>query len=272
MQLVFFSKSLADHDVDGLIRRARELGVDGYDLCVRPGHLISPDNAATELPRVARRLQEAGLSAPMVTGNFDLLLPDHPTALPILSAMEKAGINLLKLGYSRMDPVGFDYWAEVDRLRRALEGWEKLGREHGVRVCYHTHSGNFMGLNCAALMHLIKDRDPAWIGAYIDPGHMAINGEPFDLGLTMVHRHLAIVGLKDAMVTRVAAEDEGRAKSAFVEAGQGMVAWSAVFAGLRRVGFDGPLSIHAECEIRGREEFLAAAGRAAAYFRRRMNP
>ena len=41
MSLVLFTKSLSDHDVAQLIERGHALGVDGFDLCVRAGHLAA---------------------------------------------------------------------------------------------------------------------------------------------------------------------------------------------------------------------------------------
>jgi len=179
MQLVVFSKMFRDKSVPELIELAHAHGFEGYDLCVRPGYPVNPENAHKELVAAVRAMKREGLSIPMVTGNFDLLTPDHPTAEPILSAMDQADVRLIKLGYFEIDPHEQDYWQLVGQIRAALEGWQDLGRKYGVRVCYHTHSGNLMGLNCAALMHLLEGFDPRYIGAYVDPGHMVVNGEGF---------------------------------------------------------------------------------------------
>ena len=126
MPLVLFTKSLSDHDVPQLIERGHALGVDGYDLCVRAGHPVQPETAATTLVAAVRDLQAAGLTVPMVTGPFDLLWPDHPAAHPIMAAMNAADVRLLKLGYFSFDPVHEDYWAAVERTRAALAGWSEL--------------------------------------------------------------------------------------------------------------------------------------------------
>ena len=62
MQLVVFSKMLKDLDVSGLIRLAHEHGFDGYDLCVRPGHPVNPDNVSTALVEAVRAMAEKDLS------------------------------------------------------------------------------------------------------------------------------------------------------------------------------------------------------------------
>lgn len=125
-----------------------------------------------------------------------------------------------------------------------------------------------LGLNCAALMHLIDGFDPRHIGAYIDPAHMLLNGEPFAFGVGMVRDYLAIVALKDVLVSREPSGDEGKRRAQWVPAGEGCVAWSEVFAELARVGFDGPLSIHAEYQAETPEEHLARLKPEVEYFRK----
>lgn len=267
MKLIVFSKMFREYSVAQLADLAVAHGFDGFDLAVRPGYPVNPDNAASALPEAARRLGAAGLAIPMVTGNFDLLTVDHPTAEPILAAMDKADIRLIKLGYFRFVPRETDYWRHVDEIRQALEGWQELGRRYGVKVCYHTHSGDFMGLNAAALMHLIRGFDPMCIGAYIDAGHLVANGEDFPLGLAMVQAYLSIVAVKDVLVLRGEREGHGTENRRWVPAGQGMVDWTTVFSELGRVGYDGPVSVHCEFEV-PEDEFDSAFAREIAFFRR----
>jgi sugar phosphate isomerase/epimerase len=246
MQLVLFSKMLRDKSVADLIAFAHEQGLEGYDLCVRPEYPVNPDNAAEALPDAVRRMREAGLSVPMVTGNFDLLTPDHPTAEPLLRAMDRADVRRLKLGYFGFDPHKQEYAQEVEKVRRAFAGWEPLARRHNVRVCYHTHSERCLGLNAAALLHLLQGFDPRALGAYLDTGHLVAEGEEFAVAVGMVKPYLAIVGLKDVVKARVERNGHGAYQLDWVPAGQGMVDWTAVFTELARVGFDGPLSVHCE--------------------------
>lgn len=249
MKITFFSKTLKSLDVDGLISAGEHLGLEGWDLAVRPGYTVNPDNVETALPIAAHKLTAAGQPVLTVTGNFDVLLPDDPQVQPLLSGMADAGVGLLKLGYFTISPAQEDYWQEVERIRRAFDGWQQLSREYGVKILYHTHSGSgSMGLNCAALMHLLSGFDPQHIGAYIDPGHMLINGEPFAHGLGMVKPYLAMVGLKDYKPHLHATDAGGALTWECVMAGQGGVTWGNVFAELTALGFSGPCSVHAEFE------------------------
>lgn len=249
MNITFFSKTLKSLDVDDLINAGERLSLEGWDLAVRPGYTVNPDNVETALPIAARKLTAAGQPIRTVTGNFDVLWPDMPEVKSLLKGMGDAGVPLLKLGYYTINPAQQDYWQEVERIRRGFEGWQQLSREYGVKILYHTHSGSgYMGLNCAALMHLLSGFDPQNIGAYIDPGHMLINGEPFAHGLNMVKPYLAMVGLKDYKPRLRTSDAGGSLTWECVMAGQGGVTWGAVFAELAALGFSGPCSVHAEFE------------------------
>ncbi len=267
MQLVMFSKMLKEKSVDELVEIALDLGIDGYDLAVRTDYAVNPDNCSKALPDAVKRFEAAGLSIPMVTANGDLLMPDHATAEPLLGAMDAADVRRLKLGYFKLDPTTMDYWEEVDSVRRALEGWAKLAEKHNVKVCYHTHSNRCMGLNAGMLAHLVRGFDPAHIGAYLDAGHLVAEGEEFVVAVAIVRSHLSMVALKDFLLYRQEKAGHGSVKRDVVEAGTGMVDWSAVFEELVRIGFDGPLSIHCEFDV-PEGEFSTAAAREVAFFLR----
>ena len=268
MKLIVFSKMLQEKSVAELIELAQRHGYDGYDLAVRPGHPVNPDNAATALPQAQAQMEQAGLQIGMATGNFDLLTADHPLAEPLLAAMDSANVRLLKLGYFRFEPQTMDYWEQVENVRRAFAAWEKLASIYNVKICYHTHSHYCMGLNAAALMHLLRDFDPAYLGAYLDPGHFAVDGEPFDFGLAMARQYLSILSVKDVLIKRVAKNGHGAAKALWVAAGEGIVDWTAVFSELRRIEYDGFISIHCEYELEEGEDWFETFKREVAFFRK----
>ena len=268
MKLIVFSKMLQEKSIAELVELAQQHGYDGYDLAVRPGHPVNPDNAASALPQAQAQMERAGLQIGMVTGNFDLLTADHPLAEPLLAAMDSANVRLLKLGYFRFEPQTMDYWEQVDSVRRAFSAWERLASIYNVKICYHTHSHYCMGLNAAALMHLLRDFDPAYLGAYLDPGHFAVDGEPFDFGLAMAREHLSILSAKDVLIERIARNGHGAAKTNWVGAGEGIVDWTAVFSELRRIGYDGFISIHCEYELEEGEDWFETFKREVAFFRK----
>ncbi len=253
MKMVTFSKLYKDKSIDELVEWALENKLDGYDMCIREGFPVNPENVAEALPAAAQTMRDAGLDIPMVTGEGDLLQPDHVTAEPTVAAMAEAGVPRLKLGYFRFNPMEMDYWEEVDKARAALDGWQDLAAKYGVTIMYHTHSNRCLGLNCSSLT-----------------GHMAVEGEEFAVGLAMVKEYLAAVAFKDAMYWRKGENGHGMPERYFGPAGSGIVNWTQVISELKRVGFDGPISVH--CEFKAPEgKFEEVAKQEYDFFRSRLD-
>jgi sugar phosphate isomerase/epimerase len=266
VQLIVFSKLLKEYSIPTLIELAHTYGFNGYDLCVRSGYPVSPEDAALTLPVAVRQLAAEGLTVPLVTGPTSLTDPRQPEAENLLATLADAGVPRMKLGYFRFDPAR-PYQSQVDDARRTLENWEILGRIYGVQLCYHTHSGYYLGLNAAALVHLLQDRDPTYIGAYLDPGHFAVNGEPFALGLSMAAGYVSLFFFKDVLVERVQANGHGTGKVCWVPAGEGVVDWTSVIAEVKRTGFDGPVSIHCEFEVPA-DKWMETFAREIAFYKK----
>ena len=95
-------------------------------------------------------------------------------------------------------------------------------------------------------MHLIKGFDPKYIGAYPDLGHLALDGEDWDMGFSMIKDYISVVGIKDALYLR---QPEGQMPSyipCFVKVGEGCVNWHHSLRKLYSHDFDGPLAVHTE--------------------------
>ncbi|MBL8994781.1 MAG: sugar phosphate isomerase/epimerase [Spirochaetia bacterium] len=269
MKLVLFSKHFAGEDVPKLAARANKLGLDGYDLAVRPGQAVNPENALTALPEAVSFFKKEGLAIPMVTARGNLLSPEDDDVRPLLKAMDKADVRLLKLGYfhlKRFQP--FDYWKEVDAARKILAKWAKLGAEYRIRICYHTHSAHkgehlYLGSNASGLMHLLEGQDSVNLGAYLDAGHLEAEGEPFDFAVPITGKYFSMLAVKDVRIEKVGEER----KAHWMPAGQGQVDWNNVFRTLGNEGFDGTISIHAEYEVSGNETFESQLPKEVAFFR-----
>ena len=248
MEIILNSKFFGSLSVDKLGLKVIELGYDGIDVNVREGHPVNPDNAVVELKSAVGRWREMGLSCPLATAPVDMVDPDSPDAARLYEACAEGGVPRLKLGFWKFT-AGDDYWDEVVRARGALEGFARFSERTGVQTCYQVHSGANLGSNCAGLMHLIQDFDPRLVGAYPDTGHMALDGEDWDMGFSMVAEHLSIVGAKDAHHAPREAGALPRYTPKFVKLGDGSVDWERCVGALRRVGFDGPISVHTEYDF-----------------------
>lgn len=270
MQFILFTKTLKELSAADHIKKAHAIGADGYDLCIRPGFkAVNPDNMATALPAFATDCRKDGLAVPMITTN--LLDPDDAASAAFFKAMDQADVRLVKLAYyyfGRHRNTG--YWDHVDALKRTFAKWQKLAATYKVKVLYHTHSSdengpNYMGENASNMMHFIKGLDPALVGVYLDPAHLRAEGEQFDFAVGIAAEYLAAVGLKDLALKWD--DKHYRVCRDFCCAGQGMVEWDLVMSELVRIGFHGPMSVHAEYASANEREFFAQLPREIAFFK-----
>ncbi len=244
MRFVYFTKTLKELDVPGLIGFCKETGLDGADLAVRPGYPVHPDNAAAELPRAAKAFRDEGLFIGLATAPTNLSDPDGPAAKAIFEACGKAGVAAVKIGYFGYQPGKLE--SGIKEARAKLAGFAKLAERTGVRACYHTHSGNYLGCNAASLRLLLQDLDPHHVGAFVDTGHVAVDGGPIRLELETVRPWLSLVAIKD-----MAWEKGPKGWSHHVvPAGEGVVNWAEVGQGLKENKFNGTVSLHGEYEAK----------------------
>jgi L-ribulose-5-phosphate 3-epimerase len=243
MRYVYFTKTLQSLDIPGVIAFLKDAGLDGADLTVRPGYPVTPENAATELPNAAKAFKDAGLTIGLVSTPTSLNDANVAASKTIFEACAKAGVPAVKIGYF---PYQGKFDAALAEGRRRLAGFAKLAEKTGVKACYHTHSGAMLGNNTAGLRLLLGDLDPHHIGAFLDTGHLAVNGGPIRYELDMARQWLSLLSIKDMLWEKKKDAWEYHV----VPAGEGIVRWTDVAAGLKDVRFSGTISLHGEYEAK----------------------
>jgi sugar phosphate isomerase/epimerase len=238
---IMFTKHLEGWDLEQIIAGLKRAGVQGADLCVRPGYPVNPENALTALPAAARRFAEEGLCIPLITtpGDFTDASMDYAEAL--FAACAEAGVGLLKLGYWYMEGDG--YWATMDRCRARLEGFAKLAEKTGVKPIVHNHSGATMGLNSCSVMSIVESFDPSLVGVFSDVGHLSIVGEPYPMAFDIVKHYMAAVAFKDLVRMKHA---DGSWGIDVWPLGMGYGNFPQVMGLLKAADFSGPISFHCE--------------------------
>ena len=242
---IMFTKHLEGWDLPQIMDGLKRAGVQGADLCLRPGYPVTPENCRTALPEAARRFADEGLCIPLVTtpGDFTSVEADH--AEDVFVACAEAGVKFIKLGYWYLEDN--DYWLSLDRCRTRLEGFAKLAEKTGVRALVHNHSGSTMGLNSAAVMHILKGFDPKQVGVFTDVGHLSIVGEPYPLAFAMVKDYMAALAFKDLVKIKQPGPDGTYTWGIDVwPLGMGVGNFQQVMQLLKDMNFDGPLSFHCE--------------------------
>ncbi len=240
MKFIMFTKHLQGLEIPEIIDALHSVGVEGADLCVRPGYPVNPENAVKELPAAAKQFSDANLSIPLVTTPGDFLDPTTEDALRIYSAAGEAGVENIKLGYWHWHANNGGYWSQVDTIRKQLEGFAQLSEKHGPRTCIHNHSGTSMGLNSCAVMNLVKGFDPRHVGVFSDTGHLSIVGEPINMALDIVSSHLAVIAFKDL------ARSPGMRSGKVVRMGKGFVDWETTLDTLKTMEYSGSVTFHSE--------------------------
>ena len=98
MKYMMFTKHLEDLDLAGVAEALGSVGVDGADLCVRPGYPVDPENIQTALPEAAQQFADAGLSIPMVTGPGDFTTPDLAYSEDFYGVCGEVGVKHISWG------------------------------------------------------------------------------------------------------------------------------------------------------------------------------
>lgn len=251
MQIILFTKIFTGGSVEDIGRAAQKLGFDGLDLAVRAGQCIEPSHARHALPQAVETWKEFDLAVPMITLDGHHIDPSTSEIESIFEACRDAEIPFIKLGYWQWRAQQ-EYWDGVSEIRRALEGFQKLGEKYGVCSLLHTHAGPHYGSNASGVMHLLHGFDPQHVAAYLDPAHQVIQGEPAALAFSIAAPYLRMIGVKNARYFRPQTSDDESAskenaawQSEWCLLEDGLVDWPAVLAALRQAEYCGPLSFHA---------------------------
>ncbi len=247
MKIVMFSKHLAPLSIEEAARAAGKLGFEGLDLTVRPGGHIEPEKALDELPKAVELVRGLGYDIPMIT--TAITGASEPFCEEIFRAASTAAVRDIKLGYWRYRGFG-QMREQLDEVKRALDGIAALAERYGVRANLHIHSGDFITADAAVVWHLLQGRDPEVIGAYIDPGHMAVEGgaSGWKQGMDLLTPWINIVAVKDMAWYHEYDPELGKERwyTKMVPLRHGLVPWPEVFQYLHHIGFDGTVSVHSE--------------------------
>jgi len=233
-----------EQSISRLIETLHHIGADGVDLTVRDGYPVNPKNVRTALPEAVKQFRAAGLAIPLVSAPTTLNSATAPYVEELWAACHDANVLNVKIGYWPFEGKG--YWETVDSARKQLDGFAQLAQRFGIKACLHTHSGSYVGLNASSTMHLAKGFSPSNIGVYLDPGHLAVNGEPLPMAFDMAQQYLTLVAIKDSIVLKGEAGKPRTSK--FLPLGDGFVDWREMMQILAKRSYDGALSFHSEYE------------------------
>lgn len=268
MQFLMFSKMLKNIGKLPLGEagdRIKAMGFDGVDLTVRTGGYVLPERVAETLPVAIETLRSKGLVVPMIT--TEITDARGKNTASVFRTASRLGVRFLKLGYWQYEGFGA-IEKQIQRTREQLEGLEALSREYAMTSTLHIHSGPFLTADAAVVLRLLEGYDADLLGAYIDPGHMTIEGglSGWKMGIDLLSPYIRLVAVKDFgwFKRRGAKNWEFR----LIPLSQGMVRWHEVFSCLADIGYNGPVSLHSEYEYMNLNELLDQTQRDLQYVKR----
>ncbi|MFW6277199.1 MAG: TIM barrel protein [Prolixibacteraceae bacterium] len=224
------------------------LGFDGADLTVRRGGQILPENVETDLPKAFRALQKNGVGSNMITTR--ITDADDKHTVPILKTMADLGIRYYRMGYLKYDE-NKSVIQNLDNHKITLEKLEKLNRKYGVTANYQNHAGTNVGGPVWDLYHLLKDRDPEYMGVQYDVRHATVEGgNSWPIGMKLLSEWIGTTDIKDFVWNK---NDEGKWHVKNVPLGEGMVDFPKYFELYEKMNVQGPVSIHYEYDLGGAE-------------------
>ncbi|NOZ24406.1 MAG: sugar phosphate isomerase/epimerase [Planctomycetes bacterium] len=252
MQKVMFSKMLQPcESLDKVAEILTDIGFDGVDLTVRDKGHILPEEAKAKLPDAVKVFEKHGLTVPMIT--TDISDMSRPHAEEVIATAVDCGVTHMKLGYWRYEGFGTLRTSLLD-AQKALAGIEPVVRKYGITAGVHIHSGNDLSADGAIVHEIIRDCDPRCIGAYVDSGHMAIEGgkSGWKMCLDILANRIVMVALKDLAIWK----EDGKWKSGVVPMGEGFVQWQDFLNCLKQTPFDGVMTWHSEYHFDSVDEIV----------------
>jgi sugar phosphate isomerase/epimerase len=247
VQFVLFTDNLSDLSVAQAAVAAREAGFDGLDLTLRAGGHVLPANAESGLAEAKRAAEAAGSTIPMIS--TDVVDATSPHAEDVFAAAAHYGARRLKLGYWPYEPFG-TLARQIDQAQEKLARLIQLGERYQVLPCVHPHSGRYVAAGGQLLYLVLRDFTPKQVGAYVDPMHMTMegSGSGWELGLDLVAPWIALAGVKNFRWLPNKRDGQGqmRYRWEYVPLSEGQAPLPEFVAYLKRLGYEGIVSLHSE--------------------------
>ena len=221
-------------------------GYDGIQWTVRKGGHATPDNVATELPRLVKIAASFGLKCESIcTGIVD----DGET---ILKTAADSGISQFRTGYLFYDEKNETFVQSMERFKRTFAALAALGERCRIKAAYQNHSTwgpAIFGGVVWDVYEIVRDLDPRWIGIEYDPMHAYFETyASWRRGFDLVSPWVSAIDLKDFHYCPDPKNAKRPAKR-MVPAGEGVVPWHEVARRVKANGVDPLYILHFEYEF-----------------------
>lgn len=244
-----FSKCLHFLDYQELAATASALGLQGFDLTVRPRGHVEPENFERDLPAAIKAINEAGTSCEMMVTS--IVSTENQHDYEMLALARSLGIKSYRLGSLKYDP-NLSAMESVELYKVQLASLAEWNREIGIIGMYQNHSGerNF-GASVWDVYLATRDLDSDVLGIQFDVRHATTEGgRNWPDSFRLVRPQIRSLAIKDFKW----AEVDGKWRLVNTPIGEGMIDFSRYFRMLKDAGMNYPISLHCEYDLGGAEK------------------
>ena len=238
-QVCCFNKPLQHMSYDEQAKLIAEIGFDGIEGTVRKGGHVEPQNVERDLPKQIEALKKHGVEMTLMTSGINNI--DEPVNRLVLQTAAKLGVKRF-----RMKPYKYDYKKSIpdqlEEFRKFYRDLIKFCADQNIRPLYQNHSGaRYFGASIWDLYILMKDEPKNQVGTCFDIRHAVVEGGlSWPTEFHLMQPFFGMVYCKDFDW------DKKTRKPINVPLGTGIVNYPQFFSMLRKINYDGPISLHME--------------------------
>ena len=247
MKRLMFTKMVQSCGLGEAAAHAKALGFDGVDLTVRDQGHVLPEDVRDGLPAAVEIFRRHGLDVPMISTG--VTTGDEVYAKDLFDTAGRCGVKYVKVGYWWLgeEPYG-KYLSRFEDAARGVSKIEALAKDAGVCAIIHTHSGACVSAVAAYVRQLLEGRNHDHIGAYVDVGHLVVEGgfNGWVVGMELLAPYLKVVAVKNFIWRSEQRDNYVNWFWKVAPLAAGIAPWPKALEILKAIGFDGYISIHSE--------------------------
>lgn len=248
LQVRLFSKPLDKYDFDFMCECLEKSGIEGFDLTVRKGGKIEPENVERELPELIDKAKKHNLAVDMIVSDITSVTDTY--AENVLKTASAAGVKYYRMGWLDYDDKE-EVWDTILKYKSQFRDLAELNRKYGIHGGYQNHAGKYIGAPVWDLHELLNDLPVEYIGSQYDVRHGMVEGaDTWILGMRLIAKHIKTLAVKDYTWKDV----NGKPETITVPLGEGMVRWDQYFQTVKDYNITGPITLHIEYDLLNKEE------------------
>ncbi len=241
-KICVFTKPFQSLSYDELADRIAELGFDGIEATIRDGGHIEPQQVPDELPKMIEALRKRNLEITVMTSSIND--PGDPMTEPVLRTAAGLGIQRYRMKYFKYEPT-IPVARQIRQWRSKFQDLAAMNAEIGIRAVYQNHAGNQnLGAAIWDIAQVLRGIPTEQIAVAYDIRHATVEGGmSWPTTFRMIQPHVDTVYVKDFAWSH--SNPSARRRPTNVPLGEGQVD-PKFFQMLKRIPFNGPISLHEE--------------------------